>query len=391
MQMSLTKARADMVFDHPFFGAILLRLQMKKVDATPRFTTMGVDGYSIFYTQVFIDAQSHDQLMGVLAHEVMHVAMLHHTRMGNRNHELWNIACDYAINENLLKAGFKLPRPGCIDEKGEFQNMTAEAIYAKLLEDPDIQKQMAEGSGNGDGPKGELSHNGNISNDQIIAPPKGKELCAEQDAKELAQTGLIAGKNAGKMPSHIEEMIIGAQESQVNWADELRQYLTSSSSGRPSWSRPNARLLEQAYLPYRYPEPSGELVLLVDSSGSVNNDMLQSYASELRPIMLDNNITKLTVIYFTYGVDRVDVFTNADDVIFKIEGRGGTCFQTAFEYMYEHCTNYNAVLVFTDGEDSFDGFEQPDVPTIWCITDRQSHRGGSPAQAPWGITINLEF
>lgn len=374
MNKKLTKARVDLVFDHPFFGAIALRLGMV-LKPQAECPTMQVDGYSIFYCEEFLEDLSVAQITGLLAHEVMHVVLLHHTRIGNRDHERWNRACDFAINLPLLDAGLQLPPNGCVEER--FRNMTAEKIYEILKqENPNDDGPPTMGPGQG------------TPFDEIIPPPKDKKVNAEQDAKEITQTGLIAGKKAGKMPKSIEDMILAEQESQVAWGDKLREFLTSRTQGRPTWSRPNARLLEEAYLPYNTPEPSGELLLMVDESGSVSDAELIAYASELKPIMLDNNITKMTIIYFTSQVDKVEVYTDSeiDNIKLSVNGRGGTCFESAFKYAEEHVTGANAILVFTDGEDSFD-FAPPEQPVLWCIT---AHRDNY-VTPPWGQVIELEF
>ena len=68
-----------------------------------------------------------EECEGVLLHEGYHVILLHHIRMGNRNHKLWNIACDYAINNYIYDhTDFELPEGGLWDEK--YDHMTAEKI-----------------------------------------------------------------------------------------------------------------------------------------------------------------------------------------------------------------------------------------------------------------------
>ena len=73
---------------------------------------------------------SDPELIGLLAHEVMHPAMQHHTRRGDRDPALWNDAADYAINPILTEAGFTLP--GDMLNDPEYRGMTAEQIYDAL-------------------------------------------------------------------------------------------------------------------------------------------------------------------------------------------------------------------------------------------------------------------
>src|SRR6266568_3278486 len=95
--------------------------------------TMATDGVSLFYNPEFVESLNAAELVGTLAHEVMHPALQHHTRRGDRNQARWNMACDYAINPMLLDAGLVLPKDVLIDNR--FRGMSAERIYNLLEED----------------------------------------------------------------------------------------------------------------------------------------------------------------------------------------------------------------------------------------------------------------
>jgi predicted metal-dependent peptidase len=75
----------------------------------------------------FVETLNTAELAGVLAHEVMHPALQHHTRRGDRDRKRWNMACDDAINPLLLDAGLTLPKDVLIDHR--FRGMSAERIY----------------------------------------------------------------------------------------------------------------------------------------------------------------------------------------------------------------------------------------------------------------------
>jgi predicted metal-dependent peptidase len=76
---------------------------------------------------LFVETLNAAELAGVLAHEVMHPALQHHTRRGDRDQKRWNMACDYAINPLLLDAGLTLPKDVLIEYR--FCGMSAERIY----------------------------------------------------------------------------------------------------------------------------------------------------------------------------------------------------------------------------------------------------------------------
>ncbi len=134
----LVAARAVLVLDHPFFGALSLRMNIEE-EIKGRTRTMATDGRSIFYHKDYVQGCTDQELVGLFAHEVMHPAMQHHTRRGNRDPKLWNEAGDYAINPILAESGFVLP--GAPLENPKYRGMTAEQIYEVLKE--------ARGSGEG--------------------------------------------------------------------------------------------------------------------------------------------------------------------------------------------------------------------------------------------------
>src|SRR5215469_17871986 len=90
--LRIQKARTTLLLDHPFFGTLLFRLGGKPSSS---IATMATDGVSLLYNPQFVETLNAAELAGVLAHEVMHPALQHHTRRGDRDKKGWNIACDY--------------------------------------------------------------------------------------------------------------------------------------------------------------------------------------------------------------------------------------------------------------------------------------------------------
>lgn len=110
----MQKARTTLLLDHPFFGTLLFRLGARLCNS---IKTMATNGVSLFFNPDFVDTLNAAELAGVLAHEVMHPALQHHTRRGDRDPQRWNMACDYAINPMLLDAGLTLPKDVLLDPR----------------------------------------------------------------------------------------------------------------------------------------------------------------------------------------------------------------------------------------------------------------------------------
>ena len=112
IEAKLSRGRTQLLLNQPFFGTLCLRL---KLVAMPSFPTMATDGRRLVYNPAFVDKLTPAELEGVLAHEVMHCALAHHCRRGERDAQLWNQAADYAVNPILIGNGITLPKDALID------------------------------------------------------------------------------------------------------------------------------------------------------------------------------------------------------------------------------------------------------------------------------------
>ena len=89
---TITKARARLLVRAPFFGSIALGLAW--VNA-PEVRTMATDGRRLWFNPAWCDQHGVEKIMGVIAHEVLHVVNKHHLRRGMRDPKLWNVAAGF--------------------------------------------------------------------------------------------------------------------------------------------------------------------------------------------------------------------------------------------------------------------------------------------------------
>ena len=124
---AMTRARAALVLEHPFFGSLALGLRMQ-ADAGCR--DLWTDGKTLGFNPAYAASLPEARLIGAQAHEVLHLAFGHHVRRKGRDEQLWNRACDLAVNHILLETGFSLPEGFAHDPS--YTGMTAEDIYRVL-------------------------------------------------------------------------------------------------------------------------------------------------------------------------------------------------------------------------------------------------------------------
>ncbi|MGI6097844.1 MAG: DUF2201 family putative metallopeptidase, partial [Dethiobacteria bacterium] len=130
----ISQARTRMLIKYPFFGTLALFLQPREDSSTPSMRTEGFDlVYHNDFVQDLFKTGGIGMLMSALVHEVLHAALQHIWRRGDRDRELWDMACDYVVNQIIKDQGLQLP-PG-VFLSGRFKGMSADAVYSILLEE----------------------------------------------------------------------------------------------------------------------------------------------------------------------------------------------------------------------------------------------------------------
>ena len=98
----------------------------------------------------------------------------------------------------------------------------------------------------------------------------------------------------------------------INWKKILYKYMTALlDKSDYSWRKPNRRFSD-IYLPSRV-ESDGRLTHLLyflDVSGSIEENQIVKFNSEIRHIKESLNPDKLTLVQFDTRIRRVDVFTS---------------------------------------------------------------------------------
>lgn len=357
----LQKARAGLILDHPFYGALAMKTRLIEDTST---NTMYTDGIIFGYNPDFISGLTIPETKGLLAHECLHIMLSHHLRRQNRDPKNWNIAGDMAINGILEKAGFTLPPggiPGGIDDK------SAEQYYAGIPEKQPGDNTDDE-NGDGDGDKN-ISAPGEVrdmpgKNGQKMSPAEMKQ--AESDLKVSIQQAATQAKAAGKIPAGMERLIDEIIEPTVDWKELLNRFIETVAKNDYAWSPPNRRHVHRGlYLPSLHSRELQNLTVIMDTSCSIDPHMLAEMGAEISAAAASFN-AEITVIYVDSDVQGVETFQAGDDIELMPKGGGGTDFKPGFDYINDEGLTPTIIVYLTDGEcNSF-----PDTipcPLLWCI------------------------
>ncbi len=370
IEKRLSKAKTSLVLEHPFIGNIALNMPFEVTTEVP---TAATNGKMVKFNPDFCEKLSDEELKFLVAHECMHPMLEHPFRRGERDIRRWNKAGDYVINQLLVDENMgKMPEGGLYDNDVWQQgNGTTDGIYKVLPAEEDGEGGVGSVGGQGDPLDECLDADG--------SPAEQEQNAAEWKVK-VAQAAQAA-KMMGKMSAGVERFVGTVLQPKVDWREVLQRFVEKCKDDTRSWARPNRRFLSQGmYLPSTSGEAMGELVVAVDCSGSIGDDEINQFASEVLTIKEDSNPSAIHVVYFDNEVSHYDKFTRDDEVHITPHGGGGTAFSPVFEYLEKHNIEPVACVFLTDLYCSDFGNE-PAYPTLWVTTDSNS------TDAPFGEVV----
>jgi hypothetical protein len=137
----LRAATGYLILHHPFIAVPLLRLRL---EPDPQRATAATDGRAIYYNPEFVEGLSGEETIFLLAHEVLHVALAHHLRRGDRHPKGWNAAADFVINLLLADAGFAMI-PGLVLSR-DFAGWSTEQVYRAIVQFAEAELAAAQAS-----------------------------------------------------------------------------------------------------------------------------------------------------------------------------------------------------------------------------------------------------
>lgn len=384
----------SIIQNHAFYATIILQQEIIE-DNSDKNPTFYVDGKHLAYNDDFANSLTFDEIKGVLCHEVMHLTLLHHSRMGKRDSKLWNKAADFSINQELIKDGFKLPKGVLLDCK--YDGMNAEDIYRSLLLEQMKEESKKEGEGKESGGKQGESKGGESGEKESKEITFGEvrpsiEENAEETAKIQSKQAISIAKSCGEMPSSkIIDMINSTFVPKFDWQQVINQFISEVTNKDYSFERPDNRFIHNGIiLPDLYSESPTNIVIAIDTSGSVNIEEVKAIVEEAKScldIMAENkDNASLTVIYCDAQINGVELFESGSEIKPNPKGGGGTNFSPVFKHIEENDIECNALIYITDGYCWSFGDIIPSYPVLWGLTCENKM-----FKPPFGETFKFEL
>jgi predicted metal-dependent peptidase len=381
----LIKSRVSMLLKYPFWGPLAARLKLEEVEWCK---TIATDGRKFYYNPEFVSKLSDGEMIFGFAHELGHIIFEHMTRRGDKEPQVWNMAGDYIINNMLIREGVGTQIttvPILADRK--YEGMTADEVYDDLMENA-VKIQMPfdehldmDGEGDGDGDEGKDGK----------GKPKFKKLSEEEKKAlrdEWKEAVIQSAKNAGagNTPGDIKRLVQDITAPVMDLRDLLRIQFSGSVKSDYTWMRPNRKAWHTgAVMPGQLPGEELDIVVALDASGSVGNEMISDFLGMVQGALDQFTSYKVRIITFDTDTYNEEIFTSDDgrDMNeYNVQGGGGTDFDCVWHWMTKNDIQPHQLVMFTDGY-PYGSWGDPD----YCDTLFVVH-GSRDITAPFGITAN---
>ncbi|MBC7219390.1 MAG: hypothetical protein H5T49_04580 [Hadesarchaea archaeon] len=428
---AIIRARVQLLLKHPFFGVLATYLEPKPTQLGPYCGGMGTDGKFLYYQPDKIVNIPPGQIEGIISHELMHVALGHLWRRDTRDPFRWNLATDYAVNP-IVRKSFSLPEWVLYDKR--YEGKCAEEIYELLSEykcpkcgckrirgakykstkrdDGDFDVEVGfrcDGCGHGweeyhtvqpedfggypvpfeevegDFPTTLDDHSvWDRTKEANGVDPKTKAERLEQEWKRRTVRAAQIAKNQGRLPAGLERFIEDLLYPKLGWRQLLWQYTTKVRGMRPDWRKPSKKWIQYGiYYPTKR-ERRLNAAVAVDTSGSISEEELKEFLSEIRGILSTFRSFRVRLLACDAEVHTDITATSLEDFDsfrVNIKGGGGTSFIPVFEAIKNE--KVQVLVYLTDGYGDYPS-EAPGFDVVWVIS-----RGGDPKRPPFGRVIEL--
>jgi predicted metal-dependent peptidase len=387
----LHAARARLVLERPFLGALALHLELHAGGTR----SIGTDGRRLAYDARFVAGLGFAETQFMVAHAALHCALGHLVRRHHRDRARWDAACDFAVNQLLVDDGLPAPPGALLD--AAYRGLAAEEIYPLLPQN--VPATLDEHGTTGEAEAGGGASIGRDTSPGARAPLADAtfmeahrdgfdEIAMRVPAQRLADVwrdrlSLAASEaaQAGRLGSPWHGLLAHLAQPRLPWRALLERFLVTHAQEDYSFARPSRRE-GAAILPGRAGREA-TLVVALDTSGSIGRELLLDFAGEVDA--LKGRLNARVAVLFCDAALSADSplrFEPWEPIRFPevLAGGGSTRFAPVFDWIAREPVRPDALVYFTDGLAEF-AQQPPDYPVLWIVSGN--------AQVPWGTRVQL--
>jgi len=348
---------ARLLMDEPFFAVLSRQIEKQATESIP---TAGVRvnpdtaQFELVYNPSFFEELEDKEKKDVLLHEFYHCIFEHVTgRMPEgKMTRLWNFATDLAINSHLENLPEGCLKPG----EGTFADLpsgkSAEWYHAKLKKDG-VEDDEGDGEGDGEGEGGGKGEPGD--GDGQFDSHDGWEEVDEQtkamarerikDSIKKAAEECAKSRSWGSVSGELRKDILDRFTAKVDWKKVLRYFVKTSQRANKASTMKRINRRYPYVHPGRKTSRTAKIAISIDQSGSVSDEMLAAFFTELNKLA---EIAEFTVVPFDDKVFEAKVYVWKKGEHKRRERVlcGGTNFDAPTDYVNKHA--FDGHIILTD-------------------------------------------
>lgn len=379
-----------------FYGILLTHMKFAIDEGCD---TAYTDGERIAFSPKFLDEISDPELDFVLMHEILHVALQHCFRTGDRDNNAFNIACDIVVNSNIKhskgdsNSAITLKKYGVsmhlTPDGKEGYEYTAEEVYEMLKDHCKKHKVEVNPDASFDehGKWGQKNKSPAAADDGYLSDLWAQRVMdAAKAAEEMAKAG---GNGRGTLPAGIDRLIEELTHPTLDWRTILADFVSEEITDY-SFYPPDRRFSDSGFFLPDLNEKENraeDILFMVDTSGSMSDKMIAEVYSEIKGA-IDQFGGKLSgwLGFFDAKAYEALPFDSVNELLsIRPKGGGGTDFQVIFDYVNKKTDTFTpaAIVILTDGYCPFpDESEAMGVPVLWIINNDH-------ITPPWGKVARI--
>ncbi len=342
---------------YPLLGGMIVRFDIVEDTAVCRRLDISIAAIQVATNEIYINpnrALTLEQCKFVLAHEVLHAGLCHASRRQGRDAYLWNVACDFVINDWLVSMQVGSPPPDGLLFDEALRGQSADDIYIKLTQDLRVRRRLSTFRG------------------QDVDMLDNDRFFTDQEAfcKNALLQGLVfhQANGRGGLPEGLVEDIRVLNQPPIPWQAKLAEWLQERfplPERRRTYAKASRRQSATPDLPRpRFIEPEENQTtrtfgVIIDTSGSMSRFALGNAIGAVASYAQAQSVRQVRLVYCDatpYDEGYVDVDSLNTRV--TVRGRGGTVLQPAVTHLqYQRDFPATApILIITDGlcEDHID-------------------------------------
>ena len=377
------------VLDHPRYAALSGVAQLGEIRVERGVPTAYTNFRDIVIGYEFVETLTDEEIRGAFIHELYHIIYMHaavYLWMHKTNPKLANVVWDYRINGQIVKEnrvdGFaKLPDGALYDSKydGMLEGDIWELLYKEEEESGAGGDTTSPTDDEGSAGSAGSAEQGSMDDHDVEAFEKLSEEEQRElsnDIQEAIRQGLLAAEKAGKGGNKTLEELV---EVVIPWEDIIQEWFVDTCSGGEDGT---FRVPNRKYMPINIIRPSriqdklNDIVLSIDTSGSVASEQLTKFMSVVRNIIETLAINNVHVIYWDTEVRSHEVYGETAIPLSELvnttkpKGGGGTDVTCVHKYIEQNNIQAEGVVVLTDGH-LWGGWGTWTMPVLWAVLNNR--------------------